>query len=807
MEKYHFFDMTQDELRKAWVVRNEAPDAWSVSAQGLQLNSRMGEMMGSPKTVKNVFLHSVDGDWLVETKVGIKEPLAENFQQAGIVVCGTGGDFVKLVYLVNGVPGLQLAYEKDGCFISPSAVGMEPETIWFRLRKQGDVYTAYYTVEDPAFGFQELGSCCVHLENPQVGFVAFNGNTTAAPVTFTFGYFDFLPFETPAETGYRYDVTLDKQCLRLKKGESARLIGSTPDGESNDVAYRAVDKSVVQVDETGLVTACGEGYTVVSAYAKDGRPAFCAIAVAAEKPCVHRSEGNPYLPVWEHIPDGEPYVFEDPDNLGKFRLYVYGSHDSKRLHYCGYEAVLWSAPVEDLTEWTYHGEIFKSTVHGAKDTIYAPDVAEVVAADGSKTYYFYPNNQSGGRRGMVTRSNRPDGPFTVCNWAEGSTTQTVGPLGFDVTVLLDDDGRVYGYWGFENNEPCSWAELDPQDMAALKAGTEIHLNLPTRTDIERPEYDPTRYNIVQDEHVDKWGFFEAPSIRKLGNKYVLIFSRRGLHSEPTGCNTWQLGYGYSDSPEGPWKWGGIIVDAGGEAIPEGNGSYQRTFPADNTHGSIIEVNGQWYVFYHRANNRFARQAMADKLDLVEWDDKPVAEGGEVRIRMAEMTSNGLYIHGLNPYAEYPASIVCYLTNGAEIPVVYDCACTHDAVVIHRDQTIAGVKYFDMNRQAPEGESTNLALTLVPRGVEVTMDVYLRPEEAVNTAAECADGRIVSVGKGSIRVGSAAIRADMPPQPVTLHIPMPQKEALSGRWGLFFVFNGAAEGDLCEFRSFEMYSQK
>ena len=22
---------------------------------------------------------------------------------------------------------------------------------------------------------------------------------------------------------------------------------------------------------------------------------------------------NPFLPLWEHIPDGEPYVFEDPD--------------------------------------------------------------------------------------------------------------------------------------------------------------------------------------------------------------------------------------------------------------------------------------------------------------------------------------------------------------------------------------------------------------------------------------------------------------------------------------------------------------
>ena len=29
---------------------------------------------------------------------------------------------------------------------------------------------------------------------------------------------------------------------------------------------------------------------------------------------------NPYLPLWEYIPDGEPRVFGS-------RVYVYGSHD------------------------------------------------------------------------------------------------------------------------------------------------------------------------------------------------------------------------------------------------------------------------------------------------------------------------------------------------------------------------------------------------------------------------------------------------------------------------------------------------
>ena len=45
--------------------------------------------------------------------------------------------------------------------------------------------------------------------------------------------------------------------------------------------------------------------------------------------------GNPYMPLWERIPDGEPYVFEDPDQPGKYRVYVYGSHDDLITAYCG----------------------------------------------------------------------------------------------------------------------------------------------------------------------------------------------------------------------------------------------------------------------------------------------------------------------------------------------------------------------------------------------------------------------------------------------------------------------------------------
>ena len=61
--------------------------------------------------------------------------------------------------------------------------------------------------------------------------------------------------------------------------------------------------------------------------------------------------GNPFLPLWEHIPDGEPYVFEDPDNEGQYRVYLYGSHDDLVTAYCGRDQVVWSAPVDNLTDW------------------------------------------------------------------------------------------------------------------------------------------------------------------------------------------------------------------------------------------------------------------------------------------------------------------------------------------------------------------------------------------------------------------------------------------------------------------------
>ena len=87
---------------------------------------------------------------------------------------------------------------------------------------------------------------------------------------------------------------------------------------------------------------------------------------------------NPYMPLWEHVPDGEPRVFE---HNGEKRVYVYGSHDIAIDEYCGRNYVVWSAPIDDLTDWKYHGVAYETHYDSI---LYAPDVVKK-----GDTYYMY----------------------------------------------------------------------------------------------------------------------------------------------------------------------------------------------------------------------------------------------------------------------------------------------------------------------------------------------------------------------------------------------------------------------------------
>lgn len=83
---------------------------------------------------------------------------------------------------------------------------------------------------------------------------------------------------------------------------------------------------------------------------------------------------NPYLPEWEHIPDGEPRVFGD-------RVYIYGSHDEDGGdEFCLLDYVCWSAPVDDLGNWRYEGVIYRKEQEPLQKDASIPGIPDRVAA-------------------------------------------------------------------------------------------------------------------------------------------------------------------------------------------------------------------------------------------------------------------------------------------------------------------------------------------------------------------------------------------------------------------------------------------
>lgn len=442
----------------------------------------------------------------------------------------------------------------------------------------------------------------------------------------------------------------------------------------------------------------------------------------------HYKAGNPYLPLWEHLPDGEPRVFEDPDNPGKYRIYIIGSHDLRNTSYCGPDIRMWSAPVENLAAWRDEGAIFTYPADGKWDVMYAPDLVEVKRKDGKKVYYLYPHSRGWRREAFVAKSSRPDGPFTVINASEDGKSAIRGSvMGFDPSVYIDyitdpndpdyEIGfRAYGFWGFQRSQA---AELDQNTMYSVRPGREIinfFIPASSRYGQIRDPKGTTYPHVYKDEDLTRFNFFEAASIRKVGNKYVWIYSGYSGPDYGLFSTNSALRYAYGDSPLGPWKSGGVLVDSRAPVLNQDGSALQTTYSGHNTHGSIELINDQWYVFYHRAPRGFgfARQPVVAPV-TIEWDEKSVAEGGKVVIRGfdpyapdkkwsakaangqeytgAEVTSEGFHIYGLDPYAYYSAGYACYLSDIGLQKDSWDVWDNSMVVGGIRNGNIIGYKYF------------------------------------------------------------------------------------------------------------------
>ena len=394
---------------------------------------------------------------------------------------------------------------------------------------------------------------------------------------------------------------------------------------------------------------------------------------------------NPFLPIWETIPDGEPHVFEG-------RLYLFGSHDMEGgQRYCQQgNYVSWSAPTDDLSDWRYEGVIFEAKqdprVQGELCDLYAPDV--VRGNDGR--YYLYYCISGGASDTVADTHNTPIG-VAVCNTPAGRYEY----LGFvrnpdgspylrylpHDPAVINDNGTIRLYHGYALSMKAAEGHgahngQSMPDFRSMSAETRRKFLLPAeemlfhRSAEELATYteDIMGANVVNladdmltvcsepkrilpgqlmayGTEFEGHAFYEASSIRKVGERYYFIYSDENSHS---------LAYAISRYPDRDFQFGGVLISNGDVGL-NGRKEADRLSQTANNHGSIEQVNGRWYVFYHRHthNSTFSRQACAEPVEIAE-------DGSIVQV---PCTSCGLNGGALKAEGNYPAVIACNLTNG------------------------------------------------------------------------------------------------------------------------------------------------
>lgn len=373
---------------------------------------------------------------------------------------------------------------------------------------------------------------------------------------------------------------------------------------------------------------------------------------------------NPYLPLDTYIPDGEPHVFGD-------RLYIYGSHDEEGGNaFCVLPYECWSAPLSDLSDFRCEGTIYEASqdpLYSEKQkNMYAPDV---VRGNDGRFYLYYAMSGDGCFTGPihVAVSDTPGGKY---EYYGAVRTEDGKPLDLYITfdpAVFNDEGDIWLYYGWSLEREGAGCDISDE----LKLQAEIMLFQKTREEIEAGAFPYMGANAVQlkddmltivaepvrivpgqfesgGTEFEGHAFFEASSIRKIGDTYYFIYSSQFQH---------ELCYATSKYPDRDFTYGGTII-SNGDIRMDGREPKDRLSITGNNHGSMVQLNGDWYIFYHRHTHKttYSRQGCAEKISI----------SPDGRISQVPMTSCGLNGGPLKADGVYPAVICCNLTNG-EMP--------------------------------------------------------------------------------------------------------------------------------------------
>ena len=541
---------------------------------------------------------------------------------------------------------------------------------------------------------------------------------------------------------------------------------------------------------------------------------------------------NPLLPTWEHIPDPEPQVYWSKED-NEWRCYIYGSHDELETGSCGFNYILYSAPVYDLSDWRYEGmylDISEGATSGATVGLFAPDCAYDLQTD---QYYMISNEFNA--YSVLRVSDSPTGP-----WPEDEAVWYYTVKGcYDPSIYIEN-GTIYIAGSCMKQVYNEYPEI-----AAMVAEDDYHTGMSHIGVLYQLKEDLTDGDGIEavswlpNDERNYLPIYEGPSLQgwveELGvYVYIAVLADVGPDDILLNC---ALGWYWTDDlMNGTWHIGEngidevykeqaeVISGNKGNIISDTSGRYTidpktgemvfsdfTTYPFGNNHGGMAKINGKWYYFGHRQTNNhsFTRQAVAGEVQLYKDGDTPV-------ITPFEYTSSGI-AGSMDAWTTYDADRTCYLIQGTDIkapsmerntthydtdeiaPYIVgsrDEEATHARYIIGlRNNNIVGYKYLDFGE---EEASATVRLLVTPGETAPggSVDVYIdAPSE----------------DQGGTKIGTAEIPADLKDTAaesdtatdgtVWYWTEAAMDVPVSGIHGVYFVFHSDSEDVLCSFDQF------
>jgi arabinoxylan arabinofuranohydrolase len=299
------------------------------------------------------------------------------------------------------------------------------------------------------------------------------------------------------------------------------------------------------------------------------------------------------------------------------RVYLYTGHDEDgSTYFTMREWRVWSSA--DMVNWTDHGSPMSlATFAWASADAWA---GQTVYRNGKFYWYVPVKNRATGRMAIgVGVSESPTGPFRD---ALGRPLVENGEI--DPSVLIDDDGQAYLYWG----NPNLWYVRLNADMISYSGG-------PTQIPLTAAGFGARSGNTSRPTLYE-----EGPWVYKRNGLYYNVFAAE--------CCSEFIAYSTAPGPTGPWTYRGAVMPRQGSSF--------------TNHAGVIDFNGGSYFFYHNGalpgGGGFTRSVAVEKFAYR-------ADGTIPTITMT--TAGAPQVTALNPYVRQEAETIAW-QNGVETEV-------------------------------------------------------------------------------------------------------------------------------------------